>query len=160
MSVQSESSAMLLCSARSWCAGYLKHPRKKEAHGDERSGFTLLADGLIPEGTSSRNACARWLCTSISSAQKELQERDPTKAPCRLCERMSEVTSTMVCGILHRMTETKYAPGWLGSAGIKGDQASFTPFSIPYFSLIQISFLTSSIFAPSKDGQTFLSVRT
>ena len=71
------------------CAGYVEHPCKKEAHGDERSGSTLLADGLIPEGTSSRNVCALWLCTSLSSAKQELQEKDPTQATCRLCERMS-----------------------------------------------------------------------
>ncbi len=76
------------------CAGYVEHPFKKEAHGDERSGFTLLADGLIPEGPSGRNACARWHFTSISSAQQELQERDPTQATRRFLERMLHVAST------------------------------------------------------------------
>jgi hypothetical protein len=60
---------------RGACAGYLGHPFKKQAHGDDRAGFTLLAGCLIPEGTSGRTACARWLCTSLSSAKQELHER-------------------------------------------------------------------------------------
>jgi hypothetical protein len=76
------SNRLALCSMYHWsekeldsCAGYLGHPFKKQAHGDESAGFTLLAGGLIPEGTSGRTACARWLCTSLSSAKQELHER-------------------------------------------------------------------------------------
>jgi hypothetical protein len=56
------------------CAGYLEHPFKKKTHGDERSGYPLLADFLITEGKSGRIAHARYLYNSISSAKKEMKE--------------------------------------------------------------------------------------
>src|SRR6266566_3975080 len=79
--IKSGSDEVILKVARTFSNGTtpvlatLEHPFKKQAHGDERAGFTLLTGCLIPEGTSGGTACARWLCTSLSSAQKELQER-------------------------------------------------------------------------------------